>query len=44
MEWKLVSSRLMLVRFRGKQVNIMVFQCYVFINDVDEEDKDVFYE
>ncbi|XP_071153458.1 craniofacial development protein 2-like [Mytilus edulis] len=44
LEWKPISSRIIMARFKGKQINITLFQWYAPTNAADEENKDVFYE
>ena len=44
MVWKLISSRLIKIIIRGKQLNMTIIQCYGPTNDSDDEAKDLFYE
>ena len=44
MEWKPVSSRIIMARFKGKQINVTILQCYAPTNDAEEEIGDSFYE
>jgi len=37
MEWKPVSERLLHVRFKGKQANMSIPQCYAPINNAEDE-------
>lgn len=41
--WELVLLRFMLVRFNLKGRKIIIIQCYVLINVVEEQEKDEFY-
>ena len=43
-DWKPISSRLIKIRMRGKQINITIIQCYGPTNDSEDETKDLFYE
>lgn len=42
-EWKLVNSRIMKMRVKGKQVNMTIIQYYSPTNNSDDEVKDLFY-
>ena len=43
-DWKPISSRLIKIRMRGKQINITIIQCYGPTNDSEAETKELFYE
>lgn len=44
MNYKFVSERLMLVRFKSQPRNLSVIQCYVPTEDASDEDKYAFYD
>ena len=44
MEWKLINSRLLKIRMKGKHFNIAIIQCYTPTNDSEEESNDTFYD
>ena len=44
LEWKLVSSRLMTARLRGRHTNITLIQCYTLTNDREDTNKNTFYQ
>ena len=43
-DWKPISSRLIKIRMRGRQINMTIIQCYGPTNDSEDETKDLFYE
>jgi exonuclease III len=42
-DWKLVSSRIMVARFKSNVRNVTVIQCYAPTEDADMEAKEAFY-
>ena len=44
MEWKPVNSRIIQARFKGRQTNLSIIQCYAPTNDSNDRDKEAFYE
>uniref|UniRef100_A0A336M488 CSON002588 protein n=1 Tax=Culicoides sonorensis TaxID=179676 RepID=A0A336M488_CULSO len=44
MDYRFISERIMLVRFRGTARNITVVQCYAPTEDADNEIKEAFYD
>lgn len=44
MEWKPVISRIILARFKGRQTNLSIIQCYAPTNDINDINKEAFYE
>ena len=44
MEWKPVNRRIIQARFKGRQTNLSIIQCYAPTNDSNDRDKEAFYE
>lgn len=42
--WIFIDERIIRVRFYFRYVKLTLIYVYVFINDIDEEVKDYFYE
>ena len=44
MEWKPVSERLLYARFKRKQVNMSILQCYTPRNNAEDEEKELLFK
>ena len=44
MEWKTVSERLLYARFKWKQVNMSILQCYATTNNGEDEEKELLFK
>ena len=43
-DWKLINSRLIKVRFKGRHINTTIIQCYAPTKDSEEDKKETLYE
>ena len=42
-EWKSVNERVIYARFKGKQVNMSIIQCYAPMINAEDKEKETFY-